>query len=131
MKLSAARGRLKFSDNTTGAALMSGAALAFVLNDFLMKLVFAELSVVQGVFVRGMMVSPLLVAVCFYHKQLFVRLPARDRGLVFWRTALEIAITFLFLQFFFAGIVKIVAGTCDGGVAGGPLDPDCDCRAGA
>ena len=54
MKLSAARGRLKFSDNTTGAALMSGAALAFVLNDFLMKLVFAELSVVQGVFVLGM-----------------------------------------------------------------------------
>ncbi|MGB0810385.1 MAG: hypothetical protein ACPGRU_03900, partial [Candidatus Puniceispirillaceae bacterium] len=52
MKLSAARGRLKFSDNTTGAALMSGAALAFVLNDFLMKLVFAELSVVQGVRVR-------------------------------------------------------------------------------
>ena len=97
MKLSAARGSLKFSDNTTGAALMSGAALAFVLNDFLMKLVFAELSVVQGVFMRGMMVSPLLVAVCFYHKQLFVRLPARDRGLVFWRTALEIAITFLFL----------------------------------
>ena len=81
MKLSAARGRLKFSDNTTGAALMSGAALAFVLNDFLMKLVFAELSVVQGVFVRGMMVSPLLVAVCFYHKQLFVRLPALTAAL--------------------------------------------------
>ena len=53
MKLSAARGRLKFSDNTTGAALMSGASLAFVLNDFLMKLVFAELSVVQGVLCGG------------------------------------------------------------------------------
>ena len=94
---SEANGRLSFSDNTTGAALMSGAALAFVLNDFLMKLVFAELSVVQGVFVRGMMVSPLLLVVCFSNQQLFVRLPRRDRGLVFWRTVLEIAITFCFL----------------------------------
>ena len=94
---SGANGRLSFSDNTTGAALMSGAALAFVLNDFLMKLVFAELSVVQGVFVRGMMVSPLLLVVCFSNRQLFVRLPRRDRGLVFWRTVLEIAITFCFL----------------------------------
>lgn len=96
-KDSGANGRLSFSDNTTGAALMSGAALAFVLNDFLMKLVFAELSVVQGVFVRGMMVSPLLLVVCFSNRQLFVRLPRRDRGLVFWRTVLEIAITFCFL----------------------------------
>lgn len=96
-KDSGANGRLSFSDNTTGAALMSGAALAFVLNDFLMKLVFAELSVVQGVFVRGMMVSPLLLVVCFSNQQLFVRLPRRDRGLVFWRTVLEIAITFCFL----------------------------------
>ena len=89
--------RMSFSDNTTGAALMSGAALAFVLNDFLMKLVFDELSVVQGVFVRGMMVCPLLVVVCWYNRQLVVRLSAQDRGLVFWRTVLEIAITFLFL----------------------------------
>ena len=61
MKQPGTDGRLTFSDNTTGAALMSGAALAFVLNDFLMKLVFGELSVVQGVFIRGMMVCPLLV----------------------------------------------------------------------
>ena len=97
MKQPGTDGRLTFSDNTTGAALMSGAALAFVLNDFLMKLVFDELSVVQGVFIRGMMVCPLLVVVCWYNKQLTVRLSARDRGLVFWRTVLEIAITFLFL----------------------------------
>ena len=38
------------SDNSKGAALMTGASLAFVLNDFMMKLVFNELSVVQGVF---------------------------------------------------------------------------------
>ena len=40
----------KLSDNNKGAALMTGASLAFVLNDFMMKLVFTELSVVQGVF---------------------------------------------------------------------------------
>ena len=97
MKPGAAKPFMRLSDNTTGAALMSGAALAFVFNDFLMKLVFAELAVVQGVFVRGMMVCPLLLAVCLVNRQLFVRLPPGDRGLVFWRTVLEIAITFLFL----------------------------------
>ena len=97
MRQSGDNGHLKFSDNTTGAALMSGAALAFVLNDFLMKLVFDELSVVQGVFVRGMLVCPLLIVVCVYNRQLFVQLPKPDRGLVFWRTVLEIGITFLFL----------------------------------
>ena len=44
------RNSFRLSDNTKGAALMTGASLAYVLNDFMMKLVFAELTVVQGVF---------------------------------------------------------------------------------
>ncbi len=87
----------RFSENNKGAALMTGASLAFVLNDFMMKLVFAELSVVQGVFLRGLFVCPLLVLVCLKRHQLFVTLPRSDRGIIACRTALEIGITFLFL----------------------------------
>ncbi len=76
---------------------MIGASLAFVLNDFMMKLVFSELSVVQGVFLRGLFVCPLLVLICLQRHQLFVAVPRSDRGIIACRTALEIAITFLFL----------------------------------
>ena len=87
----------RFSENNKGAALMTGASLAFVLNDFLMKLVFTELFVVQGVFLRGLFVCPLLVLVCLKRHQLFVTLPRSDRGIIACRTALEIGVTFLFL----------------------------------
>lgn len=88
---------LSLSNNSKGAALMTGASLAFVLNDFLMKLVFSELSVVQGVFVRGLFVCPLLILVCLRRNQLFAQLPRGDIGIIACRTALEISITFLFL----------------------------------
>ena len=87
----------KLSDNSKGAALMSGASLAFVLNDFMMKLVFTELSVVQSVFLRGLFVCPLLILICLQRHQLFAAVPRSDRGIITCRTALEITITFLFL----------------------------------
>ena len=87
----------RFSDNSKGAALMTAASLAFVLNDFMMKLVFAELSVAQGVFLRGLLVCPLLILICLQRHQLFVAVPRGDRSIIVCRTALEITITFLFL----------------------------------
>ena len=87
----------RFTDNSKGAAFMTGASLAFVLNDFMMKLVFSELSVFQGVFLRGLFVCPLLVLVCLQQNHLLVAIPRGDRGIIACRTALEIAITFLFL----------------------------------
>ena len=87
----------KHSDNGKGAALMTGASLAFVLNDFMMKLVFTELSVVQSVFLRGLFVCPMLILICLQRNQLFTAVPRSDRGIIACRTALEITITFLFL----------------------------------
>ena len=87
----------KLSDNSKGAALMAGASLAFVLNDFLMKLVFIELSVVQAVFLRGLFVCPMLMIICLQRHQLFAAVPRSDRGIIAYRTALEITIPFLFL----------------------------------
>ena len=77
---------------------MTGASIAFVLNDFMMKLVFSELSVVQGVFLRGLFVCPLLLLLALQRKQLFATLPRSDRGIIACRTAFEVAITFLFLM---------------------------------
>ncbi len=85
------------SDNSKGAILMTGASMAFVLNDFMMKLVFSELSVVQGVFLRGLFVCPLLTIICLQRQQLFEPLPRGDHRIIVCRTALEITITFLFL----------------------------------
>lgn len=87
----------KLSDNNKGAALMTGASLAFVLNDFMMKLVFTELSVVQGVFLRGLLVCPMLMLICLQRDQTLAAVPRSDRGIIICRTALEIKITFLFL----------------------------------
>ena len=76
---------------------MTGASLAFVLNDFMMKLVFIELSVVQGVFLRGLLVCPMLMLICLQRHQLFATVPCGDRLIIAYRTAMEITITFLFL----------------------------------
>ena len=89
---------VKLSDNSKGAALMTGASLAFVLNDFMMKLVFTELSVVQSVFLRGLFVCPMLILICLQRRhQLLGAVPRSDRRIIACRTALEITITFLFL----------------------------------
>src|SRR3546814_772691 len=47
-------------DNIRGASFMAGAMAAFVLNDTMMKLVFAELELSQAIFLRGLLLSLLL-----------------------------------------------------------------------
>ena len=76
------QGRVTLNDNSKGAALMTGASLAFVLNDFMMKLVFAELPIVQAVFLRGLIVCPLLLMICLQRHQLLVAVPRSDRGII-------------------------------------------------
>ena len=51
---------MRLTDNIMGAALMTGCVLAYVVNDAMMKLVFAEMALFQAVFLRGLMTIPLL-----------------------------------------------------------------------
>ena len=49
---------MRLTDNIMGAALMTGCVLAYVVNDALMKLLFAEMALFQAVFLRGLMTIP-------------------------------------------------------------------------
>ena len=51
---------MRLTDNIMGAALMTGCVLAYVVNDALMKLLFAEIALFQAGFLRGLMTIPLL-----------------------------------------------------------------------
>ena len=48
------------SANAKGALLMSAGRIAFVTNDALMKFLFADMSVFQAMFLRGMLAVPLI-----------------------------------------------------------------------
>ena len=62
--------RINLNDNSFGALMMTGASLSFVVNDFLMKSVFDELSIFQAILLRGLFVCPILLFFCFKRGQL-------------------------------------------------------------
>ena len=89
--------RLNLNDNYFGALMMTGASLSFVVNDFLMKSVFEDISIFQAILLRGLLVCPILLFFCIKKGQLLVGLNRKDRKIVALRTLLEILITFSFM----------------------------------
>jgi len=78
------------SANAKGALLMSAGRIAFVTNDALMKFLFADMSVFQAMFLRGMLAVPLIGAVACYQNSLSVRLSKADIGILLVRGAAQI-----------------------------------------
>ena len=89
--------RINLNDNSFGAMMMTGASLSFVVNDFLMKSVFDDLSIFQAILLRGLFVCPFLLFVCIKKGQLLVALNEKDWKIISFRTVLEILITFSFI----------------------------------
>jgi len=89
--------RINLNDNSFGALMMTGASLSFVVNDFLMKSVFDDLSIFQAILLRGLFVCPILLFFCLKRNQLVVPLNAKDWKIISFRTLLEILITFSFI----------------------------------
>ena len=89
------------SANTRGALLMMLAMLAFVLNDACMKLLADELPLFQAIFLRGLAVGAVFLPLAWRLGAL--RLPdlPRDRRLLLWRSAAEVAAAWLFLSALF------------------------------
>jgi len=85
------------SPNHRGAALMALSMLAFVLNDGLMKALFADMSIYQAIFLRGVITVPLIAALAWQQGNLLFRLAQRDRGLVAVRVTAEVGATVGFL----------------------------------
>ena len=69
---------LPLSANHRGALLMSLCMFAFVLNDGLMKWLFAEMSIYQAIFLRGVVTVPLMAAMAWRQGSLILRLASHD-----------------------------------------------------
>jgi drug/metabolite transporter (DMT)-like permease len=88
---------MRLTDNIMGAALMTGCVLAYVVNDALMKLLFAEMALFQAVFLRGLMTIPLLCLMVWRSKVATRGLSRQNKRLVALRVGAEIFATIAFL----------------------------------
>ena len=88
---------LPLSANHCGALLMSLCMFAFVLNDGLMKWLFAEMSIYQAIFLRGVVTVPLMAAMAWRQGSLILQLASHDRRLVAIRVTAEVGATVGFL----------------------------------
>jgi len=89
------------SDNLRGAVFMMLSMAGYVVNDTLMKLASSEVSLAQGVFVRGLMASALLAAFAAYKGQLTHRARWPEMKVILWRAFAEIAATYCYLTALF------------------------------
>jgi len=85
------------SANAKGAFMMSIARVAFVTNDALMKILFADMEVFQAMFLRGSIAVPLIAFLAWYRKCLLVRFSIIDFVLLCVRAAAQIGMATCFL----------------------------------
>lgn len=88
---------MPLSANHRGAMLMAVSMLCFVLNDAFMKLLFADMSIYQAIFLRGLITAPLLAIMAWRQGVLVPRLTGRDRLIVAIRALAEVGATIGFL----------------------------------
>lgn len=89
------------SDNLRGAILMMVAMAVYVINDALMKLASVEVSLPQGVFVRGMIASALMMVFAHYKGHLFFPASWAEIKVIALRAGAEISATFCYLTALF------------------------------
>lgn len=90
-----------FSENVRGAAFMGASMAGFALNDMMMKLSSADLSLFQAIFLRGLFVTAFIGLLAWRKQVLFVRIARRDCGIMGLRLIGEIGGTFCFLTALF------------------------------
>jgi drug/metabolite transporter (DMT)-like permease len=89
------------SDNMRGAAFMMLSMAGFSTNDAMIKLVAGELPLYQAIFLRGAMVTAILVGLAWAQGALRPVRSARDRRIFALRSLGEIGGTFCFLTALF------------------------------
>jgi drug/metabolite transporter (DMT)-like permease len=85
------------TDNFRGAFFMAVAMAGFVLNDTMMKLVFADLELLQAIFLRGLLLSLLLGLLALPRRELLHRPSRGDARALGLRVAGEIGSAVCFL----------------------------------
>lgn len=85
------------ADNVRGASLMIGAMAAFCLNDTLMKAITQVVPLYQAIFLRGLMMMPLLAVLLYRSGPFTLRLGKADRGWMAIRLLGEVLATVFFM----------------------------------
>ena len=88
---------MRLNDNLLGAALMTCCVLAYVLNDAVMKLLFADIDFFQAIFLRGLVSLPPLLVLALMTKTLLQKYSAKNQRLMLIRILAEIGTTVTFL----------------------------------
>ena len=88
---------MRLNDNLLGAALMTSCVLAYVLNDAVMKLLFADIDFFQAIFLRGLVSLPPILILALMTKTLLQKYSAKNQRLMIIRILAEIGTTVTFL----------------------------------
>ena len=88
---------MRLNDNLLGAALMTCCVLAYVLNDAVMKLLFADIDFFQAIFLRGLVSLPPILIMALMTKTLLQKYSAKNQRLMIIRILAEIGTTVTFL----------------------------------
>ena len=88
---------MRLNDNLLGAALMTCCVLAYVLNDAVMKLLFADIDFFQAIFLRGLVSLPPLLVLALMTRTLLQKYSAKNQRLMIIRILAEIGTTVTFL----------------------------------
>ena len=88
---------MRLNENLLGAALMTCCVLAYVLNDAVMKLLFADIDFFQAIFLRGLVSLPPLLVLALMTKTLLQKYSAKNQFLMIIRIIAEIGTTVTFL----------------------------------
>ena len=88
---------MRLNDNLLGAALMTCCVLAYVLNDAVMKLLFADIDFFQAIFLRGLVSLPPLLVLALMTKTLLQKYSTKNQRLMIIRILAEIGTTVTFL----------------------------------
>ena len=88
---------MRLNENLLGAALMTCCVLAYVLNDAVMKLLFADIDFFQAIFLRGLVSLPPILILALMTKTLLQKYSAKNQRFMIIRILAEIGTTVTFL----------------------------------
>lgn len=92
---------MAMTDNMRGALLMTGSMTAFTVNDAFMKGLIGSMPLMQAIFLRSLLVIPLMIVIALATRQLRFDLSRRDWKLIALRTTVEMAAAYCFLTALF------------------------------
>ena len=88
---------MRLNENLLGAALMTCCVLACVLNDAVMKLLFADIDFFQAIFLRSLVSLPPLLILALMTKPLLQKYSTKNQRLIIIRILAEFGTTVTFL----------------------------------